>query len=75
MFFILCGHIQLIQYPYVKQNTYIEILLLHSTSFQIIYQTKKHGYVTLYITGRDKEECEDWVISIRQGNTCSYTNC
>ena len=28
---------------------------------QVVYVSKKHGFVTLYITATDKDECADWV--------------
>ena len=34
---------------------------------QVVYVSKKHGFVTLYITATDKDECADWVANIRQG--------
>ena len=34
---------------------------------QVVYVSKKHGFVTLYVTATDNDECADWVASIRQG--------
>ena len=34
---------------------------------QVIYTTKKHGFVTLYITARDRTECGEWVCVLRDG--------
>ena len=39
----------------------------HTQPMQVVYFSKKHGFVTLYITATDKDECADWVASIRQG--------
>ena len=32
-----------------------------------MYQSKKHGFVTLYVTATDKNHCSEWVASLRQG--------
>lgn len=37
---------------------------------QIVYVSKKHGYVTLYVIARDKAESADWVSSLR--NACYF---
>lgn len=34
---------------------------------QVVYVSKKHGFVMLYITATDNDESADWVASIRQG--------
>ena len=34
---------------------------------QITYVSKKHGFVTLYVTATDNSECTDWVATLRQG--------
>lgn len=34
---------------------------------QVVYVSKKHGFVILYITATDRVECAEWVSSIRQG--------
>ena len=38
--------------------------------FQIVYVSKKQGFVALYVIARDKSECADWVSSIR--NACYF---
>lgn len=37
------------------------------TSLQVIYVTKKSGFVSLYIIATTTEECSDWVATLRQG--------
>ena len=32
-----------------------------------MYQSKKHGFITLYVTATDKNHCSEWVASLRQG--------
>ena len=34
---------------------------------QMVHHSKKHGFVTLYITATDSAECGDWVSTLRQG--------
>ena len=36
-------------------------------SLQVVYQSKKCGFVILYITSTDSAECSDWVATLRQG--------
>lgn len=40
---------------------------------QIVYQSKKHGFVTLYVTATDNSHCSEWVASLRQGERGSKT--
>ena len=35
---------------------------------QIVYSSKKSGFVKLYVTATDKTEAADWVAALRQGN-------
>ena len=38
-----------------------------SPPFQIVYHSKKTGFVILYVTATDSAECSDWVATLRQG--------
>lgn len=33
--------------------------------FQVVYYTRKHGFVPLYVIGRDDQECHEWVSDLR----------
>jgi hypothetical protein len=35
-------------------------------TFQIVYHSKKTGFVILYVTATDSAECSDWVATLRQ---------
>ena len=45
---------------------YVRYLLV-----QIVYSSKKSGFVKLYVTATDKAEAADWVAALRQGNGVS----
>ncbi len=36
-------------------------------SSQIVYFSKKSGFVKLYVTAADKNQAADWVSALRQG--------
>lgn len=44
-------------------------LLTHflSLSLQVVYQSRKCGFVMLYVTARDNTEVSDWVATLRHG--------
>ncbi|CAI8012738.1 Ras GTPase-activating protein 2 [Geodia barretti] len=35
-------------------------------TFQVVYTTKKSGFVILYVTSTDSIECSDWIATLRQ---------
>ena len=45
----------------------LTVSLLPFLSSQVVYSSKKYGFVILYVTATDKNECADWVASLRQG--------
>lgn len=34
---------------------------------QVVYQSRKCGFVMLYVTARDNAEVSDWVATLRKG--------
>lgn len=51
-------------------HTFILIIYL-----QVVYASKKSGFVTLYIIATTKEECSDWVATLRQGEMRDHNHC
>lgn len=63
---VICDH-YLSSLLFSPPSSSLSSLSSSSPCSQVVYHSKKHGFVTLYITATDSAECGDWVSTLRQG--------